>query len=70
MARTCGLLFIVLDVLKPLQHKKIIEKELEGFGIRLVFHGVGVVIVILVVINVDSMPRLLIYTSRRRIREE
>jgi len=25
----------VLDVLKPLQHKKLIEKELEGFGIRL-----------------------------------
>ena len=35
MARTCSLIFIVLDVLKPLQHKKIIEKELEGFGIRL-----------------------------------
>ena len=26
---------IVLDVLKPLQHKRLIEKELEGFGIRL-----------------------------------
>jgi ribosome-interacting GTPase 1 len=25
----------VLDVLKPLQHKRLIEKELEGFGIRL-----------------------------------
>ncbi len=48
MARTCGLLFIVLDVLKPLQHKKIIEKELEGFGIRWVLHGVGVVIGILI----------------------
>jgi ribosome-interacting GTPase 1 len=24
-----------LDVLKPLQHKKIIQRELEGFGIRL-----------------------------------
>ena len=35
MARTCSLIFIVLDVLKPLQHKKIIEKELEGFRIRL-----------------------------------
>ena len=34
-ARTCGLIFIVLDVLKPLGHKAIIEKELEGFGIRL-----------------------------------
>ena len=27
--------FVVLDVLKPLQHKRLIEKELEGFGIRL-----------------------------------
>lgn len=35
VARTCGLIFIVLDVLKPLEHKRIIEKELEGFGIRL-----------------------------------
>lgn len=35
VARTCSLIFIVLDVLKPLQHKRIIEKELEGFGIRL-----------------------------------
>lgn len=35
MARTCNLIFIVLDVLKPLIHKKLIEKELEGFGIRL-----------------------------------
>ncbi|KAI3387260.1 hypothetical protein SNEBB_002692 [Seison nebaliae] len=35
VARTCSLLFIVLDVLKPLQHKRIIEKEVEGFGIRL-----------------------------------
>jgi ribosome-interacting GTPase 1 len=26
---------MVLDVLKPLQHKKILEHELEGFGIRL-----------------------------------
>ena len=26
---------IVLDVMKPLTHKKIIERELEGFGIRL-----------------------------------
>ncbi len=29
------MIFIVLDVLKPLQHKRLIEKELEGFGIRL-----------------------------------
>lgn len=35
VARTCSLIFIVLDVLKPLQHKKLIEYELEGFGIRL-----------------------------------
>lgn len=35
MARTCNLIFIVLDVLKPLGDKKIIEQELEGFGIRL-----------------------------------
>ena len=42
MARTCSLIFIVLDVLKPLQHKKIIEKELEGFGIRCAIHtGLG-----------------------------
>ncbi|KAJ3063759.1 hypothetical protein HDU98_000451 [Podochytrium sp. JEL0797] len=35
VARTCSLIFIVLDVLKPLGDKKILEKELEGFGIRL-----------------------------------
>ena len=35
VARTCSLIFIVLDVLKPLVHKKIIERELEGFGLRL-----------------------------------
>lgn len=35
VARTCSLIYIVLDVLKPIQHKKLIEKELEGFGIRL-----------------------------------
>ena len=35
VARTCTLLFIVLDVNKPLKHKQIIEKELEGVGIRL-----------------------------------
>lgn len=35
VARTCSLIFIVLDVLKPMTDKKIIEKELEGFGIRL-----------------------------------
>lgn len=35
VARTCHLIFIVLDVLKPLGDKKLIESELEGFGIRL-----------------------------------
>lgn len=34
-ARTCNLILIVLDCLKPISHKKIIEHELEGFGIRL-----------------------------------
>lgn len=34
-ARTCDLILIVLDAAKPLTHKKLIEKELEGFGIRL-----------------------------------
>ncbi|KAF9782815.1 P-loop containing nucleoside triphosphate hydrolase protein [Thelephora terrestris] len=35
VARTCNLIFIILDVLKPLGDKKVIETELEGFGIRL-----------------------------------
>jgi len=35
VARSCNLLFIVLDVLKPLGDKAVIENELEGFGIRL-----------------------------------
>lgn len=35
VARTCSLILIVLDVMKPLQHKLIIERELDGFGIRL-----------------------------------
>ncbi|CDO68702.1 hypothetical protein BN946_scf184652.g29 [Trametes cinnabarina] len=35
VARTCHLIFIVLDVLKPLGDKAIIEAELESFGIRL-----------------------------------
>eukprot|EP00301_Raphidiophrys_heterophryoidea_P014991 c23484_g1_i1.p1 GENE.c23484_g1_i1~~c23484_g1_i1.p1 ORF type:complete len:383 (-),score=76.83 c23484_g1_i1:80-1228(-) len=34
-ARTCNLLLIVLDSTKTLVSKRIIEKELEGFGIRL-----------------------------------
>jgi len=35
VARTCSLILIVLDALRPLTHKMIIERELEGFGIRL-----------------------------------
>ena len=35
VARTCTLILIVLDVMKPLTDKRIIERELEGFGIRL-----------------------------------
>ena len=35
VARTCSCLIVVLDALKPLGHKKIIESELEGVGIRL-----------------------------------
>eukprot|EP00755_Sulcionema_specki_P035302 Sspe_Gene.21652::Locus_8131_Transcript_1_1_Confidence_1.000_Length_1271::g.21652::m.21652 len=35
VARTCSCILIVLDVAKPLTHKLIIERELEGFGIRL-----------------------------------
>ena len=35
VARTCNLILIVLDAAKPMTHKRIIEKELEGFGIRL-----------------------------------
>jgi len=35
VARTCNLILVVLDALKPLTHKRIIERELEGFGIRL-----------------------------------
>ncbi|KAJ1973974.1 GTP-binding protein rbg1 [Dimargaris verticillata] len=35
VARTCSLIFLVLDVLKPLTDKHLIERELEGFGIRL-----------------------------------
>jgi len=34
-ARTCNLILIVLDAGKPLTHKKIIEQELFGFGIRI-----------------------------------
>lgn len=35
VAKTCHLIFIVLDVNKPLTDKKVIEQELEGFGIRI-----------------------------------
>lgn len=35
VARTCNLILIVLDAQKPLTDKRIIERECEGFGIRL-----------------------------------
>lgn len=35
VARTCNLILIVLDATRPAIHKQLIEKELEGFGIRL-----------------------------------
>ncbi len=35
VARTCDLILIALDAMKSLHHKRIIERELEGFGIRL-----------------------------------
>jgi len=35
VARSTNLIFIVLDVTKPLADKRVIEAELEGFGIRL-----------------------------------
>lgn len=35
VARTCNLIFIVLDVMKPLVDLAILTNELEGFGIRL-----------------------------------
>lgn len=35
VARSCNLIIICLDVTKPLMHKAIIERELEGAGIRL-----------------------------------
>jgi small GTP-binding protein len=34
-AKTCNVILIVLDVSKPLTHKQKIERELEGFGIRI-----------------------------------
>jgi small GTP-binding protein len=35
VARTCNLILVVLDAVQPLTHKRIIESELEGVGIRL-----------------------------------
>ena len=35
VAKTCHLIFIVLDVNKPLTDKRVIENELEDFGIRI-----------------------------------
>lgn len=35
VAKTCSLLLIVLDVSKPITHKKVIERELDMYGIRL-----------------------------------
>ena len=34
-ARTCNAILIVLDAMKPLTHKRLIEHELFGFGMRL-----------------------------------
>ena len=35
VARTCNIILIILDATRPTMHKKIIETELEGFGIRI-----------------------------------
>jgi small GTP-binding protein len=35
VARTCDTILLVLDAGKPMTHKRIIERELEGYGIRL-----------------------------------
>ena len=35
VARTCNMLFIVLDASKPVTLKKKLEYELEGFGVRI-----------------------------------
>ena len=34
-AKSCSMLLIVLDAMKPARHKLLVEKECEGFGIRL-----------------------------------
>lgn len=49
VARTCSLIFIVLDVLKPLEHKKILEKELEGFGIR--YYNIDLILLLLFLLD-------------------
>lgn len=35
VARTCSVILVVLDAVKPLNHKRIIDGELEGVGIKL-----------------------------------
>ena len=35
VARTCNLILVCLDAVKPLNHKRIIDNELEGVGIKL-----------------------------------
>lgn len=35
VSKTCNTILIVLDATKPLGHLRVIEHELEGFGIRL-----------------------------------
>ncbi|KAI5170239.1 hypothetical protein PAEPH01_1265 [Pancytospora epiphaga] len=35
VAKTCSLIIICLDVLKPMTHKQVIERELEASGIRI-----------------------------------
>lgn len=35
VAKTCSLIIICLDVLKPMTHKRVIERELEASGIRI-----------------------------------
>ena len=44
VARSCNLILIVLDATKPAIHKRIIEHELEGFGIRLNKRPPGIVV--------------------------
>jgi ribosome-interacting GTPase 1 len=44
VARTCDLILIILDATRPVAHKKILENELEGFGIRLNKKAPGIII--------------------------